>query len=250
MKNIYLIILLILLPQPLLSYENSMLNLEVPTNLEEGQSEFNVQHRFYGKIDEEPLDTFLGLDLGANVSLGLRHLVRPQFEANVSYTRNQKEYIVGASYAYFFPEIFLRSQLDIQFFSYKKLGIDERRQNIFYQIVLQSEPLSKRFTPVINAGYDGYNQRFGLGLGTGVSILEDLSIMGEYFPVLDRNDDDLNKGIIGQKNRFALGIMLKTYGHHFIFILGNGTEIGTRRLMLGTQSNDLHLGFNIQRLLE
>ncbi|MCK4416546.1 MAG: hypothetical protein KAV99_00070, partial [Candidatus Latescibacteria bacterium] len=206
--------------------------------LEQRQAEFIVQHRFYGKITEEPVETFLGMDMGANVGIGLRYVIWEKFEFNVSHIRSQKEYTTGLSYAYVVPEI-LRGQVDIQFFSFKS-GIKERKRGIFCQLALQSAPVLKRFTPVVNIGYDAYNGKTGLGFGIDVGIFEDLSIIGEYFPLLD--DDE-------QVDYFAFGFRIWTYGHRFIFLLGNSSEIGTRRLMLGTNNRDLYFGFNIQRLL-
>jgi hypothetical protein len=238
MLRIFSVVLALLIPQALLSYESGMLNLKVPTNLEQRQAEFIVQHRFYGKITEEPLETFLGMDMGANVGVGLRYAIQEKFEFNVSHTRIQKEYTIGLSYAYVVPEI-LQGQAEIQFFSFKP-GIKERKRGVFCQLALQSAPVLKRFTPVVNIGYDGYNGKAGLGFGLDVNILDNLSIIGEYFPLLD--DDE-------QVDCFACGFRIQTYGHRFMFLLGNSSEIGTRRLMLGTDARDLCFGFNIQRLL-
>ncbi|MCK5118397.1 MAG: hypothetical protein KAQ78_02375, partial [Candidatus Latescibacteria bacterium] len=115
MLRIGAVVLVLLIPQAALSYEDGMLNLSVPTELEEGQTEFVVQHRFYGKIAEEPLDTFFGMDMGANVRIGLRVALREKLELIVSHIRIQKEYIVGLSYAYVVPDR-LRSQAEVRFF--------------------------------------------------------------------------------------------------------------------------------------
>ncbi|MCK4591420.1 MAG: hypothetical protein KAT86_06670 [Candidatus Latescibacteria bacterium] len=238
MLKIFSVVVTLLIPQVLLSYDSGMLNLEVPTDLEQRQAEFIVQHRFYGKITEEPVDTFLGMDMGANVGVGLRYAIREKFEFDVSHTRIQKEYTIGLSYAYVVPEI-LQGQAEIQFFSFKP-GTKERKRGIFSQLSWQSEPVLKRLTPVVNIGYDGYSGKAGLGLGVDVGIFEGLSMIGEYFPVLYGDD---------QVDCFAFGFRIRTYGHRFMFLLGNSSEIGTRRLMLGTNNRDLYFGFNIHRLL-
>lgn len=226
-----------------------MLNLRVSSSLEANDRVLHIQHRFYGRIDEEPFDTFLGLDVGANVGISLRYLVRSKLEINVSRTRFQKEYTVGASYALVFPSLSLRSQMDVQFFTFDKLNLTERRRNFFYQLALQSEPVAETITPVVNVGYDGYNERVGIGVGASVSYdvdwgaIQRLSIIGEYFPVVNGEE-----GITGAENTFAVGFELQTYGHHFGFVVSNSSEVGTRRLMLGTEANDPYFGFNIKRL--
>ncbi len=73
-------------------------------------------------------------------------------------------------------------------------------------------------------------------MGIDIGISEDISIMGEFFPVSHGD---------GRVDCFAFGFSLRTYGHRFMFLLGNSSEIGTRGLMLGTDSGDL----NIRRLV-
>lgn len=248
MRKTNLAFLIILAAHKLFSFEPDMLNLKVPSTLENTESVFIIRHRFYGKITEEPFNTFFGLDLGANIGLGIRYAILPKLEVNVSYTRIQKEYIIGASYAYYFPQVFMKTQIDIQFFTYEIQGIEERRRNFFYGLSLQSEPILNTITPVANIGYDGYNERFGFGIGVDIGFdislrpIRKMSIIGEYFPVVQR-DIIIN----GSENSFAAGLKFETYGHHFILLVGNNSQIGTRRLMLGAETNDLFFGFNIHR---
>lgn len=238
MRKTLLVILVLLIPQTLLSYDSGMLNLRVPTNLEQGQAEFVVKHRFYGKISDETWDTFFGMDGGANVGISFRYSILEKFEFKISRTRLQKEYTTGLSYAYVISKV-LHGQADIQLFSLKP-GTQVREKAFFYQLAVQSAPVLKKFTTVVNIGYDAYNEQAGLGLGVDVGILESLSIIGEYFPVLEGDDE---------VDCFAFGFRIQTYGHRFMFLLGNSRQIGTRRLMLGSDTRDLYFGFNIHRLL-
>lgn len=246
MKRSFLIIvvLLVFASQITSAYERSMLNLKTPTELEKGEMEFTVRHRFSGKINEKPFDNFLGMDVGGtNIGIGFRYIVWSKLELNVLRTRGtfqyENEYTLGASFAHSFSV--LRTQMGLQFFS-----SGERKSNLFGQLDLRSEPILERVIPVVNIGYDGHNRRVGLGFGVLIafdeltfSSFEGLSLIGEYFPTA--NEDNLNS--------FALGIKLKTYGaHQFALLISNGQAISTRRLMLGTKINDLRLGFNIQRL--
>jgi len=230
--------------------EPSMLNIKNPTGLKQGQMEVKIQHRFYGKINEKPLDNFFGLDIGANVGLGIRYVVLPKLEINSSYTRDGKEYAIGASYAYFPSKLPIRSQIDAQFFSYKEYDIEteseKRKNNVFGLLSLQTAPILKRIIPTVNVGYDGYVKKLGAGLGLYViafnnsGIVQKIVFLGEYFPTKES----------GYKNCYGFGFRIETYGHHFDFLVGNNSEIGLRHLMIGTKSDrGLYFGFNIKRLI-
>jgi len=225
--------------------EDTMLNLNSPSALEQGQAFFGIRHRFYGEVDEEPVDTFFGMDSGANVGLTLRYALRPGVEVKASRFKNQKEYTLGAAYARSLPHA--EVQFDLEFFSYEKTGIDDRRQNLFYCLSVESESY-RYFKGVINAAYDGYNEISGLGLGirgdydVEFGDVERIGLIVEYYPVIDEQD-----GATGTEDSFACGLTFQTYGHHFMLILGNSQSIGTRNSMLGTDTNDLHFGFNIHR---
>jgi hypothetical protein len=249
MKIISSILFVCLLGQGLVAFEPSMLNLNVPSNLDGKSLLFAVRHRFMGILTEDPLEHFFGLDLGANVSIGFRYALVPRLEFNAAYTTHQGEYNVGASYACHMRTIFLKAQAEVQYFSFER-G-DERFGNVFYNAALQSYPIWKVLSPVMNFGYDGYNEKFGLGIGLQAGFdwwfgpIERISVIGEYFPVLQAEET-----ITGSENCFAAGLRIDTYGHRFMLQVSNAWNIGPRRLMLGTMTNDLYFGFNVYRLLK
>ena len=90
------------------------------------------------------------------------------------------------------------------------------------------------------------------GFGLNVNFMDDVSIIGEIYPVLDRDSASGNlEKYIGEENAFAFGIKLDTYGHQFLFLLINSDDIGLRRTSLGAaKDSHLRFGFNIQRKLE
>ncbi|KPK62281.1 hypothetical protein AMJ83_11280 [candidate division WOR_3 bacterium SM23_42] len=249
MKKILLTLLLVTCTQLLLAFEPSALNLKVPSDLERSSMVFEIQHRFYGDLTEDPLENFFGLDVGANVNLGIRYAILDRLELYAAYTRFEKEYRVAASYAYHFPQIYVRTQINLEYFSFK-VG-QERQQNFFYGLGLQSEPIFDAVTATVNSGYDGYNEKFGLGFGIDLGFdwefgpIEHVALLGEYYPVLQSEEP-----ITGPENSFAGGVRVDTYGHHFMILIGNNTHIGARRLMLGAASNDIRLGLTVQRLLQ
>jgi len=233
------------------AYQLGMYNMEVPSALERSSKEFTVRHRFYGILTEDPVDNFFGLDQGANVSIGCKYVVLQGLEAEVGYTRDHGEYVAGLAYSRDIHKLNLSGRLGTEFFSFEKTGQSETRENFFYHLVLQGDMLQGRLRHLASTGYDGYNERFGfsLGLSAGLfrngGVLDEIRVLGEYYPVPRGGGDD---SFLGEKNCFAFGVGLGTWGHQFIFMAGNTTEIGMRRVMLGTDSGDLHFGFTIRRL--
>jgi hypothetical protein len=133
----------------------------------------------------------------------------------------------------------------------------EKRSNFLGLISVQSKPYRKLIVGNFNAGYDGYYERFVLGLGITFNLFEDfglferISLIGEYYPVLDRKDtNDKLSQYIGSDNAMAFGIKLDTYGHRFILMIGNSDDFHLRHTALGVADNSYwRLGFNIERIL-
>ena len=249
MKKYLLVVYVLLFVQLMSAFEPSALSLRVPSNLDQKSLVVDIRHRMYGVLTEDPFENFFGMDAGANISLGMRYALLPRLELKASYTTFEEEYRLGASYAHDLPQIYLKGQVDIEYFDFELAG--ERNRNFYYCLALQSFPLGGVFIPTVNVAYDGFNEKFGLGFGADLGFdwyfgpIEHVSLIGEYYPILE--SEEL---ITGAENYFAAGLRLDTYGHHFMFQVSNGYEIGTRRMMLGAPTNDIYLGFNIQRILQ
>ncbi len=232
------------------AFENDLPNLGTPTELAPKNLVLEIRHRFYGWVDDDPLGTVFGMGGGANVNAGLRYDVWSKLTPHVSYTFLNREYAVGAAYAYYFPRI-VRTSLDIQFFSYRDPDFTGRQQNFFYDLAVGTEPLFGVITPSIHGAYDGYYKRmaaaFGLAAGVPLknSILKRVALTAEYYPLFDRKEN-----VTLPESCFVVGAELQTYGHHFVVCAANSYDIGARRLMLGGNSNRMNLGFNIYRRLE
>jgi len=250
-QAIILLFLSLILTNNLSAYnEPGAFNLKVPTGIKSGNAEFKIQHRFAGKINEDPFNTLFGMYMGANINLSLRYIVWSKLELEGSYSNYSKESSLCASYSYSFP--LMKALLGGQFFSYEEYNLDkksfERKSSIMGLLSVQTEPIIKRIILTIDIGYDGYEKKPGAGLGASIIILErpgtlkKLILIGEYFPT--KLNSDVN-------NCYCFGLRAETYGHHFDFIISNGSEIGLRRLMLGTVKEEgLYFGFNIKRLIE
>jgi len=248
-----IIVVFFLIFTSLLAYDFSMINLMNPSGLKKGEGELMIRHRFYGDITDEPFDNFLGMDAGANVNLSARYKFYRKAEAKISYSRRKSEKVLGLTYRLDIEDFPVFGQVGIDYFSYEEFSQTETtRRNFFYHLSLQNEELLERIVATLNTAYDGYNQRFVLAFGMNVKILDNLSLLGEYYPVLDRDSaSEKLAQYIGVEDAFAFGLKFDTYGHQFNFLLANTDDIGLRRCSLGAEKDaHLRLGFNIQRRLE
>lgn len=230
--------------------ERSSFNLRVPGGLEPGEAVFSVQHRFLGRITDDPLGTALGMNAGASVGAALRTRIWSNLELYCGYALFKEEITAGAGYVLPLPEA-VRAELAVEYFDYEEPLITPRRRNLFYQGLVQAAPIGGHLAPALNLCYDGYNLQPGAGLGLdwGFSFefgpFDGFNLVAEYFPTFLSDT-----AVTGPANSLAFGIKFNTYGHHFMFIVGNNTAIGTRRAMLGAAANDLYFGFNINRFLK
>jgi hypothetical protein len=250
MKKWTILFVFILAVQQIFALEKSMLNLKLPTALEVRQAQFFLQHRFRGyAVKEKPLETFFGMESGANVGLGFRTCVLKNLEVIASYTFWEKEYVLGVGYALTSPGAWIKGQIDLQYFTYKRPQFDpfaKHKSFAYFRLDLASKAIGNFVTPVINIGYDTDYRKVGLGVGIDLGLSEKFSLIGEYFPRLWKKDYADRQMV----DSFAFGLKVQTWGHHFLFMLGNSTDVGTRRMMHGSNVKDLFLGIGIQRLLE
>ena len=233
---------------PLAAYQDSGFTILSPTSLSQGEAEISIFHRFQGPVDADVWNSLFGLNAGANVSLGLRRNIWQNIEAKASYTRAKKRVELGASWM---PTTFsspVAVQLEAAWFSFAELGIEDRRNNFIYLISARNNLQNERGTLTLNAGYDGYYQRFISGAALHVKLNEDAALVGEYYPVWDRDSASPElKARMGKHDSWAAGFKYSTWGHNFLFSLSNSWQNHPATMSLGTDSSDLFLGFNIQR---
>jgi hypothetical protein len=257
MKIKYLLAALVLCIQTnAISADFMMMNLYSPTSLKPGYLNFSVRHRFYGDITEEPLKNFFGMDAGANIRLGLRYQPLRNFEISTSYTRSRKEKTVGISYTLLWVTFPILTRLNAEYFSYEDIGLKEETRSSFAgYIAIQNRPVLERIVGTLNIGYDGYHERFVSGVGMAIVLLRDMgvfeqiSLVGEYYPVMDRENSE--DSYIGPEDGFAFGIKMDTYGHRFLILLTNTDELHLRRVSLGVpEQAHWRIGFNIERRIK
>jgi hypothetical protein len=165
------------------------------------------------------------------------------FEANAGYVSRAAEKTIGLSKTLTVLNGKILTRLDVQYFNYNDYVHDNTDRNFFYGWTLQTMPLFKdRLVATVNAAYDGYNESVGTGFGLSWVLLKRFSLIGEFYP-LSENSETADRGC------FAAGLKIATYGHQFLFRISNTDEMGTRRYMTGTGSNQIYLGFTVMRLI-
>lgn len=249
MKYFIIASALFILQGTLQAFEPGQLSLDSVSNFKAGDAGFSIRHRFYGKAKDT--DTFYGLDEGANTYLSLRYAIFESLIIKTHHTSNKSENSIGLAYVHKFE--YLNTQFNANYFSFKESGLsNEDRSNAFVNIVLQSPLLYKHLIITSNLGYDNYYSASGAGLGLefstqnffpkALTFTQSLSFLAEYYTKYDDVQDFKR-----DHNAYAFGVKFSTYAHHFELLLTNSTGVDARTMYQGTNTNDLHFAFNINR---
>ncbi|MBD3370895.1 hypothetical protein GF402_11120 [Candidatus Fermentibacteria bacterium] len=250
MGNVMRIMLILLVfPAVATCFERGMLNLRVPyTEVETGSLELRVDHRFYGEaFGEDPFEDFFGMDVGANVGVDLRLFPWRRLDVRLGHVRSGSRYLGGIGWSQTLP---FRGMETYAYLGFKSLEIDPvkgREGDFVGLITLTSGPFWNRLVPIVGYCYDGYSDRGGPGIGLDVELVDKLSVTGEFFPVLDREEEGTPSDILAE-DAFSFGIRATTWGHQFIVALSNSQGIGMADQLSGTAHDGLFLGFSIRRM--
>lgn len=229
------------------AYESGQLSLDTPNMLNKGEQSFTIRHRFFGKVSDS--EDFYGIDSGGNVMLSYRYGATDHFYLDLEHTRQDRDYSLAIGYKASTPYVDL--QAEVQGYTFEKAGIEDRQNSLFYNLSLQSKPLFKHLRLTTNTAYDYYYEQFGLGLGLdltfdnfipALTFTEKISFLAEYYPVVDEVD-----GVTGKYDAYAAGIKFQTFAHHFEILISNSVDMEPRTMMRGTDTDDIHFGFNINR---
>ena len=235
-----IIILALVLTAGAQAYSGSFLNLCSPiSGTEQGNFEFSMNHRFFGAaLKNDPMDTFFGLDSGANVRFGMRYYAREDFYLGVSHARLGNNNSISAGWS-ILPAPNLTLGIEAGYSSIKPAGDEDREGGIMATGSLSLSFLSGKLTPVFNYAFDGYRENNGAGLGIEFQAAERLALFGEYYPA---SADD------AEENCFGLGARYNTWGHQFLLGFTNSSGIGIYEQLAGSDSQDLSFALSIRRL--
>lgn len=243
------LIILVFLSLNLFAYQHSFFSLVSPSELGMMDGELMIQHRFRGAVDDDAFDTFFGMDNGANVGLAYRQAFLYGLEAKAGYIRDNSEYYLEASWRFTKEEYPVHAQVGIELYSYEDfVDPDKRNSSVLVLLAAQNKPLYDRFYLNANLGYDADASALGLGIGAGVRLISSFTVLGEYYPDLkeDKATDDLQNSL-RKKDSYSFGVKLDTYGHEFMFMLGNNEDMNLRQILHGSLNSDLKLGFTVKR---
>jgi len=246
MKKILLLVFIAFFSKEAMAFEAGQLSLDTPNVLEQGEGSFGIRHRFFGEIDD--FDRFLGTDDGGNMYFTLKYALFDNLVLGVDHTRDESAYGIGLEYSYDFT--WLKTGVRVNSFRLNK-GLDTYHNS--YQAIgsVQTANFFDHINFSANFGYDGYYEHQIAGVGIDINannfipyltFTEKISLLGEYYPQIDKVEN-----ISGEYDSFAFGIKLQTYGHHFEIMATNSTNMDARTMSLGTNSDTLHFGFNINR---
>lgn len=225
-------------------------------NVDKNNLESSVMHTF-GLVNGG-IDTFYGLDDGANTKIGLDYGISERFSVGISrMTFNKivdlrvKYNILRQTRSGSVPiDLAFKSSLGISTLSGLGLEFNERLSYFtsvmiarkFNQLSLQLTPMIAHFNDPV-AGNP--NQLFGLGILMNYKLNNRLALSAEYLPV------------IGQRNAFskdamAVALNINTGGHVFQLFLTSSQWHNEQYIMANNRDEfwkgDFRFGFNIHRV--
>lgn len=234
---------LVLLSGSTAGYGESFLNLHTPLyGIARGDIEFHMNHRFFGAaLKDEPLNTFLGMDGGANVQFGARYVPMEGVDIGLTHETAGHEYTLTAGWSGRIVPVDIELGAEAGFTSVEVNATEGREGGLVASIAIAARLFGGSVRPVFNWVYDGYLDDSGAGFGLEAGLSERTALFGEYFPV--------HGGEPEVKDCFAFGGRYSTWGHQFLLGLTNSSAIGTRGQLGGAPTDDLHLALSIRRML-
>ncbi len=245
-KQLLLIAAIALLNKGLMAFEAGQLSLDTPNVLNKSEGSLAIRHRFFGEMSD--YDKFLGTDDGGNMHFILKYALLDNLVLGVDHTRDESAYGAGVEYSHDFK--WIKAGARVNGFRLNK-GLDLYDYSYQAIVSLQTPNYFEHINFTANTGYDAYYKHYIAGFGVDINaenflsfltFTERLSLLAEYYPQVDKV-----AGISQEYDAYAFGIKYQTYGHHFEIMATNSTNMDPRTMSLGTNSDKLHLGFNINR---
>jgi hypothetical protein len=247
MKNIITLTSILFLTQSVLAFEAGQLSLDTPNVLKKNEGSSSIRHRFYGEIDDE--QKFFGTDDGGNMHLALKYAVADNLVLGVDHTRDESAYGIGIEYAHDFD--WIKTGISAKGFRLQHSSFDKTQKSYMLNSSIQTPNYFDHLILTGNFGYDAFYEHQILGLGAELNVnnfipyltfTTNISLLAEWYPQIDKVE-----GVSGKHSAYAYGLKFQTYGHHFELLATNSSNMDARTMALGTNSEDLHFGFNINR---
>jgi hypothetical protein len=235
-----------------------VINLPTARMIERGHFLFRISHRFYQPVNSG-YDSFFGLDGSATTLLGFGYGISDSLGLSLARTNQFQEVELGLHWLIFeqgrnpsLPfsaalhagtSLITQSRPDKSLFD-----SDNFKLNVQLSLSHQmSNRLSLLIVPVYSTNTSHLNAKskgtLALGLGGRFMFLEDISLIGEWVPVLSGYKD--------KSSGWGLGIEKKIGGHVFQFFVLNVFGLTSDQFVPGgdllLKDGDFRIGFNIFR---
>ena len=251
-------------PSRRLNTSSRFAHLPVPIDLDKGNLEIHIEHRFQGALKDSRIGNLFGVDRGANINLGMTCALSDRIA--VSAFRARLEYDAFSPVIAFTGDCLQRNlrapqqgEVFLEYVTRRRPGGRDNSQK-HYSPVLQ---LATSFdygrlrthvvpTMIFNSREDALaasrsginldsNHTLSLGLGGDFAIHPRFSVIGEYVPRLAgfggfKDDDPAVSG----------GVRIRTFGHVFTILLTTSQDFTPGRYGVDS-TGDFRLGFNIYR---
>ena len=247
MKKILSLTTFLLLTQSSMAFEAGQLSLDTPNVLKKNEGSSTIRHRFFGEIGDE--QTFFGTDDGGNMHLSLKYALADNLVVGVDHTRDESAYGIGVEYAHDFE--WIKAGARVNGFRLHNAKFEKAQKSYMVNGSLQTPNYFDHLILTGNLGYDAFYEHQIAGLGADLNVnnfipyltfTTNISLLAEWYPQIDKVE-----GVSGKHSSYAYGLKFQTYGHHFELVATNASSMDARTMSLGTNSEDMHLGFNINR---
>lgn len=243
----------------------SIAGMSTVTNLEARNLNSVIMHNF--GLVSSGIEDFYGLDLGANVRLGIDYGITDKLSIGIGRTSSDDN--VDFRFKYTLLRQMKSDKIPVEVALKGDLGINTaentrfddftfvERLNYFGSlmvarkfnktITLQLAPMVSHFNTVIDEGNSDIpsNTHVAVGLGGRFKLDERKSLTFEYIPVLSEQNPNTS-------NHFAVGYEIETGGHVFQMFFMSGKWFTEQHLIARTNEDffagDFRLGFNVNRV--
>ncbi len=243
-----------------LTDDSRVAHLPAPVNLNKGNVQVLIQHRFLGSFIRNgapDAGTAFGVDFGANINLETAYALTDRISVSASRARFDQIVTFAGTYEiktdddspwkmavrgglegqnnfedHYSGFVELTSQFDYKFFRGYVVPI-------FVFNSREDDFVAPRRDIAVNPDD---NNTFSLGFGADVELNRRLSLVGEYIPRLAGFG-----GIGNDRAAISAGMKIRTWGHVFHVLLSSSRIFTPAQYGVNATTTDYALGFNIYR---
>ncbi|MEE2821546.1 MAG: DUF5777 family beta-barrel protein [Acidobacteriota bacterium] len=239
-----------------LNTTSRFMHLPAPVDLNRGDTETHIEHRFLQPLFDSSPGTAFGFDSSANINLGINHALTD--DLTVGATRTRFDQVVAFMGTY---DIYLKRGSFLQMSAVG--GVEGERNFLSHYSTFLQLPTSIDFkrlrtllvpTLILNSRDDEdlqyfssgvnieNNYTFSLGIAADIALHPRVSLAGEYVPRLAGFG-----GFSNERSTISWGIKLRTRGHVFTILVTNTRDFTPAKYGVNAGTTDFALGFDLYR---